>query len=196
MNQRAHWAEIQTLLSQPYVVLDTETTGLLDPEIVSVAVVDAQGETVINELVRPAKPIEPQASRITGIDETTVAGCPEFPEVEPKLTLALDGQRVAIFNAAYDLQALQNTYARYGLREPTIEAWCVMKWFAVVFGEWSDIRGDYTWQPLSRAAEYFGVEQASAHDALDDTLTTWRILQEAFRRSGDRVVGMDPLFER
>ncbi|MFC2078278.1 exonuclease domain-containing protein [Candidatus Bipolaricaulota bacterium] len=189
------WDDLRILLDRPYVVLDTETTGLLDPEIVAVAVVSGDGGSLVNELVRPAKPIDPEASRITGIDAETVRDKPEFPEIEPQLTRAIAGKLVCIYNASYDLKVLSNTYGRYGLAPPPIEPWCVMKWFARVFGDWNKERGDYTWQPLSRAAEYFGVKQGAPHDALEDTLTTWRILQAAILRAGLRVEGMDPLFE-
>ena len=189
------WDEIRLFADRTYVVLDTETTGLLDPEIVAVAVVSEAGEPLVNELVRPAKPIEPEASRITGIDEASVREKPEFPEVEPRLTDAIAGRRVCIYNASFDLAALRNTYARYGLPLPLFDPWCVMKWFARVFGDWNEERGDYTWQSLSRAAKYYKIEQAAAHDALDDALTTWRILQEAVRQAQTPGTGVNPLPE-
>jgi len=189
----APWREIVSLLGQPYVVLDTETTGLLAPEIVSVAVVDREGNPLLNEFVRPGKPIDPEASRITGIDAETVRDKPEFPAIEPRLRALLEGRRVVIYNAAYDLKALANTYARYGLSQPQFDPWCAMIWFAQIYGEWNASRGDFTWKPLSKAAEYFSVAQGAPHDALDDTMTLWRILQEAKRRSG-QMQGMDRLF--
>ena len=186
------WEEIRLLTDGPYVVLDTETTGLVDPEIVAVAVISDAAEPLVNELVRPAKPIEPEASRITGIDEATVHEKLEFPEIEPRLTGAIASRRVCIYNASFDLTALRNTYARYDLPLPRFDPWCVMKWFARVFGVWNEERGDYAWQSLSRAAEYFNVKQAAAHDALDDALTTWRILQEAARRAKAPGTDMNP----
>jgi len=189
------WHGIRMLVDRPYVVLDTETTGLLEPEIVAVAVVSSDGEALLRETVRPAKPIEPEASRITGLDEAAVRDKPEFPAIEPRLTDALAGKLVCIYNAAYDLKALENTYARYALPLPPLETWCVMEWFARVFGVRDARRGDYVWQPLSRAAAFFDVKRGAPHDALDDTLTTWRILQEAIRRAGLRAAGMTSLFE-
>jgi DNA polymerase-3 subunit epsilon len=190
----ASWDEIRRLLDDPYVVLDTETTGLLAPEMVSVAVVDDNGETLLHEIVRPAKPIDPGASRVSGLTAEAVADRPEFPSIEPRLTELLTGRRVVIYNAAFDTQVLANTYARYGFELPAFSTWCAMKWFAQLNGEWDQRRRAYRWQSLATAAAYFGVSQARAHDALDDCRTTWKILQEALHRSGERVVGMDPLF--
>jgi len=188
------WEEISKVLRRPYVVLDTETTGLLAPEIVAVAVVEPGGRPVLNELVRPAKPIDPEASRVTGIDAETVRGKPEFPAIADRLQEAVDGKLVVIYNAPYDLEALRNTHVRYGLPLRPFDSWCAMRWFARIYAEWNEARQDYTWQPLSRAAEYFGVKQDSPHDALDDATTLSRIVREALARADGHVTGMRPLF--
>lgn len=188
------WEELRVLLDEPYVVLDTETTGLLDPEMVSVALVDHRGEQVLHEFVKPAKPIEPGASRITGITDAAVADKPAFPAIEPVLSSALAHKLVVIYNAAYDVKVLKNTYARYGLSLPEHRTWCAMEWFARLNGEWNELRGSYVWKSLAKAASYFGVENPSAHDALADCQTTWKVLQEGLRRAGLRESGMDRLF--
>lgn len=189
------WKEIRRALQRPYVVLDTETTGLLNPEIVSIAVVGPQGETILDRRVRPGKPIDPSAAAITGIDDEAVATAPAFPSIEPLVTTALEGQLVAIYNAEFDLSALRNTYARYGLPLPAFEPFCVMRWFARLYGEWNPRRNDFVWKPLSTAAAHFRVEQAAAHDALDDAHTTWRVIQQALRFAGEPLGGMESLFE-
>jgi len=192
--QQAAWEGLRPLLDGSYVVLDTETTGLLSPELVSVGVIDPLGETMLHEFVRPAKPIESEASRITGITNDSVADRPAFPTIEPILTSAIAGKLVVIYNAAYDQKVLRNTYARYGLALPEFSPWCAMKWFAHLNGDWDEARGSYVWQSLAKAAGYFGVEAPGAHDALADCRTTWRLLQEALRIAGLREAGTDPLF--
>lgn len=195
MTDKTVWKDLRALLDKPYVVLDTETTGLLDPEIVSIAILSHSGETIVNRFVRPTKPIDPEATKVSGIDASTVADAPPFSAIESAVSSALTGKLVVIYNADFDTAALRNTYARYGLTLPSFETWCAMKWFARVYGDWNERRRDYAWKPLAQAAEYFGVPQAAAHDALDDTLTTWRILQAATQRAGESIPGMRPLFD-
>ena len=172
------------LAGKRYVVLDTETTGLIAPEVVAAAVVDHRGETRLNALVRPGKPIEPGATAITGITEAKLAGCPAFPEVYPALVEAVAGRTVAIYNAEYDRQALANSCQRYGLPVPRFEAWCVMVWFAEAYGQWDPVRRSFTWQKLATAAAHLGVEPEAAHSAIGDCLTTWRLIQVALDLAG------------
>jgi DNA polymerase III subunit epsilon len=187
------WEELRRLTEEPFVILDTETTGLLAPEVVSIAIVDDAGRPLLHEWVRPAKPIEPEATRLTGLSLATLEGKPSFPEIAPAVGGALHARRVVIYNAAYDVAVLDNTYRRYGIEVPAFEPWCAMEWFARLNGQWDPQRGSFVWQSLNKAAAYFGVRVDSAHDALADCMTTWSILREAFRRSGLRVDGMERL---
>jgi DNA polymerase-3 subunit epsilon len=182
-----------TLDGRNYVVLDTETTGLDSPEVVSVAVVDSHGKTLLNEFVRPAKPIEPGASRITGITNEAVKDRPEFPTIYESLKGAISGRLVVIYNASYDLKVLCNTCRRYNLEMPLVEQWCAMEWFAKVYGKWDSNRKNYTWQKLSTAAGYFAVEQNNAHDALGDCITTLRVIEAGLDRARKLQPHMDRL---
>ena len=188
------WGELCRLVAEPFVVLDTETTGLLAPEVVSIAVVDDRGRPLLHELVRPEKLIEPGAARLTGLCLEALEGKPSFLEIAPSVADAIRGRRVVIYNVAYDVAVLRNTHRRYGLDMPTFESWCAMEWFARLYGQWDPERNAFVWQSLTKAATFFGVRVESAHDALADCMTTWHILQEALRRSGLRRNGMDSLF--
>ncbi len=181
------------LAGREYLVLDTETTGLVLPELVSVAVIDNRGRTIINEIVRPAKAIDPEASAVTGISNESVAGRPEFPAIHEKLRTTLDGRIVVIYNAAYDLQVIANTCARYGLEIPRFRPWCAMEWFARLYGNWDERRHAYAWQKLSVAASYFEVKQEAAHTALGDCITTWRVMEKAIQESEKTQPYMEPL---
>lgn len=188
------WNEIwQRLGGRDYLVLDTETTGLVAPELVSVAVVDNHGVTLLHELVRPGKAIEPTASAITGITNAMVQGRPEFPAIYPRLSELLTGKLVVIYNAHYDLKVLRNTCQRYGLQMPHFDHWCAMEWFARLYGRWDAVKQNYTWQKLSTAARHFGVKVDTAHDARGDAVTTWRIIEAALAVARAKRPPMRPL---
>jgi DNA polymerase III epsilon subunit-like protein len=188
------WGELCRLAAEPFVILDTETTGLLAPEVVSIAVVDDRGRSLLHQLVRPEKQIEPGAARLTGLSLEALEGKPSFLEIAPSVADAIRGRRVVIYNAAYDVATLENTHRRYGLDMPAFESWCAMEWFARIHGQWDPERSAFVWQSLAKAAAFFGVRVETAHNALADCMTTWHILQEARRRSGLRHSGMDSLF--
>ena len=189
------YREIWELLSKDeFVVLDTETTGLDSPEMVSVAVIDRRGNTLLDERVRPNKPIEPGASEITGIRDADLADAPTFPAIYDAFCNAVQGRLVVIYNSSYDMQVIRNTCAQYRLAAPQFEPWCVMIWFAQIYGEWDERRSSYRWQRLSSAAQFYGVAQIDAHDALGDTLTTLGVVNAALEQAKRSIEPMDPLF--
>ncbi len=57
------------------VIFDSETTGLgSDDEFVQLGVIDLQGNTVLDALVRPSRPIPPDATAIHRLTDADVAG--------------------------------------------------------------------------------------------------------------------------
>jgi DNA polymerase-3 subunit epsilon len=182
------WSAIcEALHGRRFVVLDTETTGLHRPEVVSIAVVASNGRVLLDERVRPGRPIEPGASRITGLTEADLVDRPEFPAIYRRLLAAVSGQRVVIYNAAYDLGVLENTCRRYGLLPPALDAWCAMEWYARLHGEWDAGRQSYRWQRLSTAAARFGVTAVAAHSALGDCRTTLAVVEAALDQAAQHI---------
>lgn len=61
------------------MILDTETTGLdYDDKIVEIAVIDLDGNVLINTLVDPNKAIPKEATEIHGIANKMVENAPLF----------------------------------------------------------------------------------------------------------------------
>lgn len=167
------------LIQRPYLVLDTETTGLDDrAEVCQVAVVDGlTGKLVFNELVRPSQTIPPDASRVHGITDATVANSPRWPVLYPRFVELVAGQPLAIYNAAYDWRLINQSNRRYGLPELAATTTCIMNLAAVWWGDWSDWHGNYRWQRLGIVACELGIDTAGAHDAAADALMTWKVIQ-------------------
>ena len=107
----------------PYVVFDTETTGL-EPtrdELVQIAAVRVvNGRLVAGEamdtLVDPGRRIPAQASRVHGITDDQVVGAPPIPDAVARLHgFAQDAVLVA-HNAPFDLGFLKRQEAAIGAR--------------------------------------------------------------------------------
>ena len=170
------------------VVFDTETTGLgPDGEIVEIAVVGLNGETLIDTLVKPTRPIPPDATAVHGIGNENVAGAPTMPELLPALTEVLRGRHLMAYNFWYDQRLLRQSVARHGLAWPLpLELLeipgnppnCIMKVFAKYSREWSDYYGNYKWHRLCEAAEECEItaEDGKAHRALEDARVALAVL--------------------
>jgi DNA polymerase-3 subunit epsilon len=158
--------------------LDTETTGLdQGAEVVDIAVVDLDGRVVLNELVRPCKPIPVAASAVHGIRDADVAGAPSFAELWSRLREALAGQTVVIYNRDFDVRMLEQSARACGITDRLpMTAHCAMVLYAQYWGDWSDYFEDYRWQRLEEAARQQGVRVEATHRALADAELTRRLM--------------------
>jgi DNA polymerase-3 subunit epsilon len=165
-----------------YVVLDTETTGLgEDAEICQIAIIDSHGNTLLDTLVNPRKPIPHEAIVIHHITDALVENAPRFVDVLPMIHHYLDGRDVIVYNADYDRKMLHRSGRAWGLPQEDWEGlavwWCAMERFASIFGEWNSYRGGYKWQKLTTACNYYGLPVANAHSALGDCLMTLEVVK-------------------
>lgn len=180
-------------LEQDCLILDTETTGLgSDAEIVELALITSQGCVLINELVRPSKPIPADATDIHGITNEMVVHAPSFRSVYERLAQVVTekylGSPIVIYNREYDTRLILQSLEALGIvnREDFAlyaEQWnarteCAMGAYAEWYGDWSDYRQSYKWQKLTDAASRCGVDdQSSAHRALADCLMTLVVIK-------------------
>ena len=182
----AIWRAIALLDSKP-VVFDTETTGLKDAEIVEIAAIDADGEVLIDSLVKPVDPIEQSAADVHGITMADVAGAPTISDLMPKLHEIWTGRPVTSFNLGFDSEMV-----RQSCRKRANEAWnayqwlgasiqradCIMELHAQWNGAWDSYHNSYTWQRLADAAESLGVPVTeNAHRALADSAMALGVLK-------------------
>jgi DNA polymerase III subunit epsilon len=151
------------------VYLDTETTGINDgAEIVDIAVLAANGQVLLESLVRPQRPIPRDASRIHGILDEHVALAPKWKSVYPALLHTIAYRRVVVYNADYDQRVISMVCRSAGLKLPLSNWDCAMKAFASFRGEPSPYRREgYRWFKLDEAAQYFGIAPGGHRAAAD-----------------------------
>jgi DNA polymerase-3 subunit epsilon len=154
------WARDE-LAKDDWVILDTETTELYDAEIVEIAIINPMGEPLLNTLVKPTIPIPADITAIHGISDAMVTDSPSFPEAYPRIVEALEGKRVFIYNASFDIKILDYCRRLHNLKSFNLSKRyeCVMSWHAQWAGDWSDYHESYRWHPL-----------CGGHRALDDCL--------------------------
>ena len=149
------------------VYLDTETTGLsADDEIIEIAIIDDDGEPLINTLVKPINHTSwPEAQKIHGLSSIDLRHAPTQSEITNKIKEIVRDKCVVIYNAPYDSQYLPEL-------EEAAEVRCAMREFA----EFNESK----WKSLTNAAKIIGYEGEQAHRALEDTKTLraiWKHIQ-------------------
>jgi len=167
------WA--RDLLSRhDWVILDTETTGTLEfDEIVQVAILSCDGETLLDTLVHPTQPILFEAIAIHGITNDDVEDAPLFPEVYKKLEEIIHEKRIVIYNSQFDVRLIKQSLSKHNLLPIGLDLEyvdCAMLMYSAWVGElWP--YGGYKWHKL----EY------GDHTALGDCRAVLELIKKMAR---------------
>jgi DNA polymerase-3 subunit epsilon len=173
-----------------YIILDTETTGLDQrAEICQIAIIDSSGQTLLDTLVKPTRPIPPDAQRIHGISDQMVAEAPQWPELQHGIASLIAGTNLIVYNATYDRGMMHKSADAHSLLKTdwkVIAAWhCAMLAYAEYVGDWNDYFGNYRWHRLTEACRQLSLPISNAHNALGDCLMTLAVCRA--------LAGMDGL---
>jgi DNA polymerase-3 subunit epsilon len=166
--------EVQRICAEPFVILDTETTGLDDrAEPVEIAVIDHNFQTLMNTRIKPNIAIPREASEIHGIQDIDVKYAPPFSVVAKELSEILTSFRVLIYNYRFDYRILSFAYRLAGIEMPSINSLdeqkrsCLMDLYSVFIGDWQGRSRGYRWQKLN-----------GGHSALSDCQAAWNRIME------------------
>lgn len=134
-----------------YVILDTETTGLKKNDVVvQIGIIDLDGNTLLDSLVRPTKRkrISATATNIHGISMKDLKDAPTLAELMPTIKSIIKDKIVLIYNAEYDDRLLNQSCRQDEIGTMWFSTQCIMRLYSNYVGEWNDYRGDYKWQKL------------------------------------------------
>lgn len=164
------WAR-ERLADPRTVFLDTETTGLsAAAEIIEVAVVDLDGQVLIDTLIAPVRPIPVETARIHGLRDADVIGAPPWPLVYPRIAGLLRERPIVVYNASFDRRMIEVSCAAHGIDAESGEWHCAMKSYAAFAGTRSSRhRNKFRYHKLGDALTAFGLP-AGNHRALGDAL--------------------------
>lgn len=184
----------QLINRSDWVILDTETTGLDDEaQIVQIGLLSPLGNVLLDTLVKPTAPIPAAATRIHGITNEMVASAPGFADIYPKLVELTKDKEVIVYNADYDFRMVRQSIASaYNLNfcDETLDDlllavgnnWkCIMKHYAMFWGEWDDYHGNYRWQRLTNACYQQNIRVEDAHSAIGDCKMTLALIRKLGR---------------
>src|SRR2546425_2336584 len=168
-------------------ILDVETTGVRAQNggrILEVAVAILEGRTIhlgFEALLDPGTPIPPWVTRLTGITDGLVAGCPRCVDVAAGLGYALDAGVFVAHNARFDWRFLGAECVAAGVPAPGGKPLCTVRLTRRLVPELRH-RG------LDHVAAFFGVENPARHRAFGDALATAYVLRALLGRARDRGV--------
>jgi len=166
------------LLSNP-VYLDTETTGLgQKDEIVEIAVVDNQGNTLIDSFVKPSRPIPADASNIHGITDEMVQKAPAWPILwTTQIKPILNNRIIVAYNSDFDKGMIEQANLRYQIKvREILNFFDLLKLYSLFRGEWDGARRSYRFFSLDEAGKTSGISLPNAHRAVADTLLARALL--------------------
>jgi len=165
----------------PFVVIDTETTGLMAPmghRVVEVGAVRYENGVEAGQfstLLNPDRRMEPDASRVNGIEDGDLIGQPPFAEIAPELMHLLDGALLVAHNAEFDagflgmelfIAQFSGKLASAALPNPWL---CTLQLARAYFS--------FGRNNLGAVAQRLGVNVSQAHRALSDVYTTAEIFK-------------------
>jgi DNA polymerase-3 subunit epsilon len=159
----------------PLAVFDLESTGLdtSKDRIVEIAVLrihPSGNKDTLELLVNPERPIPPQATAVSGIEDGHVAGAPILRERIWELDRFLRDAVLVGHNALnYDLPLLRCEYERCGLalaQRPVIDTMLWAKGFQLAKKV-----------GLGALCKSLGIPLERAHRAMPDVEATWAVLE-------------------
>ncbi|MGK7892945.1 MAG: 3'-5' exonuclease [Xenococcus sp. (in: cyanobacteria)] len=169
-NNVIDWAKKILEEKDQWLILDTETTGLHNAEMVQLGLIDLEGKIVIDTLIKPTISIPPDASAIHGITDETVKNALSFPEIYPLFVEKIKDKKILIYNKAFDTKIISYCCQVNNLPDINLysKSQCLMLEYAVYYGEWNDYHQNYKWQPL------YGGD----HSAVGDCKASLKLLNE------------------
>lgn len=100
------------MLKDGLIILDTETTGLGDDdEIVEIAIINQDGDVLIDTLVKPSRPVPDDVVKIHGISNAMLEDAPGWGVVAPLIAREVipTCPHIVIWNKEFDIRLIEQT---------------------------------------------------------------------------------------
>lgn len=165
------------VIAQNPIYLDTETTGLnRTDEIVEISVIDDNGLTLFESLVKPIQRIPADTTLVHGITNEDVIGAPSWLIVWTKLRPLLSGRLIVLYNADFDEGMIREANRRSGFPQEKLNTFDLLKLYSQFQGDWDPRRRAYRFYSLAEAGRQCRISLPNAHRATADSLLTRALL--------------------
>lgn len=157
---------------QKGIVYDLETTGLYpwDDEILSMCIVDLQGNILFNHYFKPERhEFWESALEVNGITPEMVVNEKPFSYYKEEIQKIFDSADILITYNGMDFD--DNFLSSENIIIPDVKKFDVMLEFAWLMHEWNYKHKNWYWHKLTDCAASYGYT-FQAHDATQDVLAT------------------------
>lgn len=121
------WA--RRLLDSDAIILDTETTGLLEKsnvEVIELAAINMKGKLIYQGMFKPRYKIPGKVIKIHGITNEAVTSCPTFAQEAEAIINTLHGRTIVTYNAKFDREVIGRTFMLHKLEGISARWECAM----------------------------------------------------------------------
>lgn len=173
--------------SQPYVVVDVETTGGRPDsgdritEIAAVVVRDGRVAEVFETLVNPERSIPPWITHLTNISWDMVRDKPTFRDICDQVVGVMEGRVFVAHNATFDWRFVSAEVARATGRRLEGPRLCTVRLARKLLPQLAR-------RSLDHVTTHYGIEIAARHRAAGDAVATAHVLLRLLGDARDRGI--------
>lgn len=168
------WARNHTFgkwFNEDFYILDTETTDL-HGEIIEISIIDKEGNTIYDQLIKPFGKISEGARNVHQISDDMLSDKPTWKDVYGDLKPLLESKLILIYNSSFDREMIYNSCSKWKLEPPNLKTDCVMEAYA-------DFVRSERWISLANASGYY-----FGHRALEDCKATLSVIKDVWNELG------------
>lgn len=168
-------------LSDSFVVLDFETTGLKYDEhkIIQYAVIEYKKGNIINETmqyINPGVEISKRITKLTGITNEMVKDKPFIEEELERINDLIRGKTIVAHNASFDMKFLLYQFNKNNIKYDKFRVIDTLKFARNYIHETPNHK-------LKTLKDYFNLDDGKSHNSLNDCRATGRLALLLYERS-------------
>lgn len=175
-NIKKNIREYESRCPDGMLFIDVETTGFSEEDkIIQLSIIAPDRTVIVDTLIKPKRKIHPEAAAMHGYCNSELADYPTFAQLQNIIIPFILRHQLWSYNMPFVARLIGQscTHAYQKKIPPEVDPehfGCLMRWFAVVYGERHDYYESYTWKKLTIACRYYDIPLLEPHNARYDAL--------------------------